>query len=146
MSKLEQLKKDLTDSLKAHQSEKLGVLRLLKNSLDTKEKSGVEITDDVFVAVTQAEVKKRQDAINIYKKAEAADKAAKEQSEIDILAEYLPAGLSEEEISQAITEAIAETGAAGLSDLGKVMGQLKNKLAGRADLGQVSAQVRSRLS
>lgn len=146
MSKLEQLKKDLTDSLKAHQSEKLGVLRLLKNSLDTKEKSGVEITDDVFIAVTQAEVKKRQDAINIYKKAEAADKAAKEQSEIDILAEYLPAGLSEEEISQAITEAIAETGAAGLSDLGKVMGQLKNKLAGRADLGQVSAQVRSRLS
>lgn len=146
MSKLEQLKKDLTDSLKAHQSEKLGVLRLLKNSLDTKEKSGVEITDDVFVAVTQAEVKKRQDAINIYKKAEAADKAAKEQSEIDILAEYLPAGLSEEETSQAITEAIAETGAAGLSDLGKVMGQLKNKLAGRADLGQVSAQVRSRLS
>lgn len=146
MSKLEQLKKDLTDSLKAHQSEKLGVLRLLKNSLDTKEKSGVEITDDVFIAVTQAEVKKRQDAINIYKKAEAADKAAKEQSEIDILAEYLPAGLSEEEISQAITKAIAETGAAGLSDLGKVMGQLKNKLAGRADLGQVSAQVRSRLS
>jgi len=145
MSQLDRLKEDLIVALKKHDSERLGVLRLLKNSLDAKAKGGTDIEDVVFISVTQSEVKKRQDAIALYEKAGATDKAAREQTEIDYLKEYLPHSLPAEEIEKLVQAAISQTQATSISDMGKVMAALKDSLAGRADMGTVSAMVREQL-
>lgn len=146
MSQLERLQEDLISALKEHHSERLGVLRLLKNSLDIKAKEGTEIDDNVFNTVAQAEVKKRQDAIALYEQAEARDKADVEQAEIDILQDYLPPALTQAEIEQLVKEIIAQTGATTVADMGRVMAALKEPIAGRANMGQVSNLVRQLLS
>lgn len=146
MSQLDRLKEDLINALKEHNSERLGVLRLLKNSLDIKAKEGTEVDDAVFNAVAQAEVKKRQDAIALYTQAGAQAKADAEQAEIVILQDYLPPALTEAEIEATVKQTIAQTGATAMADMGRVMAALKEPLAGRADMGQVSNQVRQLLS
>jgi uncharacterized protein YqeY len=123
------------------------VLRLAANAAYNVEKRNQKpLTDDEFLAVLTREVKTRRESVDAYTKAGRDDLAAKEQSEIDILDEYLPAALSEAEIGALLDEAIVATGATNPRDMGKVMGWLSPKIRGRADGKRVSGLVASRLA
>ncbi len=123
------------------------VLRMAANAAYNLEKRNQKpLSDDEFLAVLTREVKTRRESVDAYTKASRLDLAAKEQSEIDILAEYLPQALTEIEIAALIDEAIAATGAASARDLGKVMGWLSPRTRGRADGKVVSGLVASALA
>jgi hypothetical protein len=123
------------------------VLRMAANAAYNVEKRNQRpLTDDDFLAVLTREVKTRRESVDAYTNAGRADLAAKEQSEIDILDEYLPAALSQAEIGALLDEAIAATGATNPRDMGKVMGWLSPKIRGRADGKLVSGLVASRLA
>jgi uncharacterized protein YqeY len=123
------------------------VLRMAANSAYNLEKRNQQpLTDDEFLAVLTREVKTRRESVEAYTSAGREDLAAKEQSEIAILEEYLPAALSEAEIGALLDEAIATTGANSPRDMGKVMGWLSPRIRGRADGKIVSGLVASRLA
>jgi uncharacterized protein YqeY len=123
------------------------VLRMAANSAYNVEKKNQRpLTEDEFLAVLTREVKTRRESVDAYTKAERPDLAAKEQSEIDVLAEYLPQALTEAEIQALVTEAVAATGAASARDLGKVMGWLSPRTRGRADGKVVSGLVAATLA
>ena len=123
------------------------VLRMAANAAYNVEKRNQRpLTDDEFLAVLTREVKTRRESVDAYTKAGRADLAAKEQSEIDILAEYLPQALTEAEIAALVDEAIAATGASSARDLGRVMGWLSPRTRGRADGKVVSGMVVSALA
>ncbi len=148
MSPLHQrIQEDVKAAMKAKDKARLGVLRLVTAAIKQKEVDDrTELNDDQVIAVLEKMVKQRRDAIAQYEKAGRTELAAQEAFEIGIIQEYLPEPLSEAEISALIDQAIQETGAAGMQDMGKVMGWLKPRLAGRADMGQVSQILRQRLS
>lgn len=123
------------------------VLRMATNAAYNVEKRNQRpLSDDEFLAVLTREVKTRRESVEAYTKAGRADLAAKEQSEIDILAEYLPQALTEAEIAALVDEAIAATGASSARDLGRVMGWLSPRTRGRADGKVVSGMVVSALA
>jgi uncharacterized protein YqeY len=123
------------------------VLRMAANSAYNLEKRNQQpLTDDEFLAVLTREVKTRRESVEAYTNAERADLAVKEQSEIAILEEYLPAALTETEIQALLDEAIATTGASSPRDMGKVMGWLSPRIRGRADGKVVSGLVASTLA
>jgi uncharacterized protein YqeY len=123
------------------------VLRMAANSAYNVEKKNQQpLTEDEFLAVLTREVKTRRESVDAYTKAGRQDLAAKEQAEIDILAEYLPQALSEGEIQTLVDEGIAATGATSARDLGKVMGWLSPKTRGRADGKVVSGLVAATLA
>ena len=123
------------------------VLRMAANAAYNVEKRNQQpLTEDEFLAVLTREVKTRRESVEAYGKAGRDDLAAKEQSEIAILEEYLPAALSEAEIGTLLDEAIGATGATSPRDMGKVMGWLSPKIRGRADGKVVSGLVASRLA
>jgi uncharacterized protein YqeY len=123
------------------------VLRMAANSAYNVEKKNQQpLTEDEFLAVLTREVKTRRESVDAYTKAGRQDLAAKEQAEIDILAEYLPQALSEGEIQALVDEGIAATGATSARDLGKVMGWLSPKTRGRADGKVVSGLVAASLA
>jgi uncharacterized protein len=123
------------------------VLRMATNSAYNVEKRNQQpLSDDEFLAVLTREVKTRRESVDAYTKAGREDLAAKEQAEIAILEEYLPAALSEQEINTLLEEAMAATGATNPRDMGKVMGWLSPRIRGRADGKVVSGLVASRLA
>jgi uncharacterized protein len=123
------------------------VLRMAANSAYNVEKKAQKpLTEDEFLAVLTREVKTRRESVDAYTKAGREDLAAKEQSEIDILAEYLPQALTEAEIQALVDEAVAATGANSARDLGKVMGWLAPRTRGRADGKVVSGLVAATLA
>lgn len=123
------------------------VLRMAANAAYTVEKRNQKpLTEDEFLAVLTREVKTRRESVDAYTKAGRTDLAAKEQAEIAILEEYLPAALTEAEIGTLLDEAIAATGASNPRDMGKVMGWLSPRIRGRADGKVVSGLVASRLA
>lgn len=123
------------------------VLRMAANSAYNVEKKAQKpLTEDEFLAVLTREVKTRRESVEAYTNAARPDLAAKEQSEIDILAGYLPQALTEAEVGALISEAIAATGATSARDLGKVMGWLSPRTRGRADGKVVSALVAQALA
>ena len=123
------------------------VLRMATNAAYNVEKRNQKpLTDDEFLAVLTREVKTRRELVDAYAKAGREDLAAKEQAEIAILDEYLPAALSESEIASLVEEAVAATGATNPRDMGKVMGWLAPRTRGRADGKIVSGLVASRLA
>jgi uncharacterized protein YqeY len=123
------------------------VLRMATNAAYNVEKRNQrDLTEDEFLAVLTREVKTRRESVEAYANAGRQDLAAKEQAEIEILAEYLPQALTEAEIATLIDEAIAATGAASARDLGKVMGWLSPRTRGRADGKVVSGLVASALA
>jgi uncharacterized protein YqeY len=123
------------------------VLRMAANAAYNLEKRNQEpLTEEEFLGVLTREVKTRRESVEAYTKAGREDLAAKEQAEIAILDEYLPAALSEAEIQALLDEAIAETGATNPRDMGKVMGWLSPKIRGRADGKVVSGLVASTLA
>ncbi|MCG8991508.1 GatB/YqeY domain-containing protein [Laribacter hongkongensis] len=138
---------DMKTAMKAKDSVRLGALRLLLAAIKQKEvDERIELDDAAIIAVIDKQLKQRRDSISQYQAAQRADLADKEQAEMDVFAVYLPQPLSEAEIDALIESAIGATGAAGMGDMGKVMGVLRGQLAGRADMGAVSGRIKTRLA
>lgn len=145
------LKQQLTDDMKAAMKggdkDTLGVIRLVNAAIKQREvDERIELDDAAVLAVLEKMVKQRKDSVNQYEAAGREDLAAVERAEIVVIERYLPAKLGEAEILAAIEAAIAETGASGPADMGKLMGVLKPRLAGQADMGQVSALVKKKFA
>ena len=138
---------DIKTAMKAKDKDRLATLRLISAAIKQREvDERIELDDTQVLATLEKMIKQRRDSIAQYEQAGRAELAAKEQAEVQIIQTYMPESLSPEEISALIDEAIAETGAAAMKEMGKVMGVLKPKMQGRADMGQVSALVKSKLT
>ena len=147
MSLKAQLTEDMKTAMKSGEKDRLGVIRLINAAIKQKEvDERIEMTDPLVLAVLEKMVKQRKDSISQYEAASREDLAAIERAEMVVIERYLPEKMGEAEVLAAIDAAIAETGATGPADMGKLMGVLKPKLAGQADMGQVSALVKHRLS
>ncbi len=143
----EKITEDMKTAMRAKDSERLGTIRLLLAALKQKEVDERVVLDDAAViAIVDKLIKQRKDSLEAFQKAERKDLADKEAAELVVLQAYLPARLSAEEVAAAVKAIVAELGATGPGDMGKVMGAVKAKLAGKADMGQVSAAVKAALA
>jgi hypothetical protein len=132
--------------MRARDAARLSAVRLLLAALKQKEvDERVELSDADVLGIIEKMVKQRRESIVQYEKAARADLAEQEKFEIGVLQAYLPQQMPEAEVAQAVAAAIAESGASGVKDMGKVMALLKPRLAGRADMGKVSALVKAKL-
>jgi uncharacterized protein YqeY len=144
----EKLQSDLTDAIRSRAEVKSGTIRMLLAAITNEEVSGKSarvLNDAEIITVLSREAKKRREAVEAYVAAKRTDLAEKEKAEGDVIAQYLPAQLSEDEIKKMIADAIAETGAAGPAGMGLVMKVLSPKIAGKADGGVVSGLVKAAL-
>jgi hypothetical protein len=133
--------------MKSGDKDSLGVIRLVNAAIKQKEvDERIQLDDAHVLAVLGKMVKQRKDSVTQYAAAGREDLAAIERAEIVVIERYLPGQLGEAELLAAIDAAIADTGAAGPADMGRLMAVLKPKLAGQADMGQVSALVKRRLA
>jgi len=147
MSLKTRINEEMKAALKAKDARRLGAVRLALAAVKQREiDDRKELSDAEVIGVVEKMIKQRRDSIAQYTAGGRKDLADQEQFEIDVLAAYLPQQASAAEVEAVIAEAIASTGAKGAADMGKVMGQVKAKLAGRADMGQVSARVKAKLS
>jgi len=142
-----QLTDDMKSSLKSGDKHRLGVVRLILAAIKQIEvDERIELDDTRILAVLDKMVKQRRESIAQYGKAGRDDLVAVEEAEIVIIQEYLPAALSEAEISAIVEQSIESSGATSIQDMGKLMGLLKPQLQGRADMGKVSQLIKSLLS
>ena len=133
--------------MRAKDSARLSTVRLLLAAMKQKEvDERVELTDADVVAILEKMIKQRRESIAQFEKASRQDLADKEKAEVAVLSAYLPQRLGDAEIQKEINSVIAETGASGAKDMGKVMAALKARLAGRADMAAVSALVKAKLA
>jgi uncharacterized protein YqeY len=147
MTLKDQITEDMKTAMRAKDSERLGTIRLLLAACKQKEVDERVVLDDVaVVAIVDKLIKQRKDSIEAFQKAARTDLADKEAAEMKILQAYLPARMSAEEVSAAVKAIVAELGATGPGDMGKVMSAVKAQLAGKADMGQVSAAVKAALA
>ena len=138
---------DVKTAMREGDASKRDALRLLTAALKQREVDERKSLEDAdVVAVIDKMIKQRRDSIAQFQQGGRADLADKEQFEISVLERYMPAAMSEADVDSAIAAAIAEAGAKGPADMGKVMGPLKAKLAGRADMSKVSARVKAKLA
>ena len=138
---------DMKAAMRAKEAARLSTVRLLLAAMKQKEvDERVELGDADVLAIIEKMLKQRRESIAQFEKASRQDLADKEKAEIEVLSAYLPQKMSEAEVAQALAAALAESGASGIKDMGKVMAILKPKLAGRADMGAVSALVKAKLS
>jgi len=147
MSLKGQITEDMKSAMKAGDKDRLKTVRLILAAIkqievDTRE----ELDDAAVLTVLTKMVKQRRDSVDQFEKGKREDLAAIERAEIAVLDEYLPDQLSADELAAMIDDAIRDTGAEGIRDMGKVMGQLKSKAAGLADMGALGAQVKQRLT
>ena len=141
-----QINEAMKAAMRAKEKERLGTIRLVLAEIKKVEVDERIDPDDVRVtSILDKMVKQRRDSIKQFTDAGRDELAAKEQTEIEVIQEFLPQPLSEEEIASLIEEAIASTGAASMQDMGKVMGLLKPQMAGKADIGKVSGLIKQRL-
>ena len=141
-----QIAEDMKSAMRAKDASRLAAIRLLMAAIKQREvDERIELDDAAVIAVVDKLSKQRRDSIEQFSRAAREDLAERERFELGVLAEYLPQQASEDEIAAVIDAAVAATGAAGPKDMGKVMGQVRGKLAGRADLARVSAAIRARL-
>jgi uncharacterized protein YqeY len=151
MSELkDRLRTDLTAAMKSRDEVRSSTLRMVLTAITNAEVAGKEareLTDDDVIGVLSSEAKKRREAATAFTDGGRAEMAAKEAAEAEVIAEYLPAPLTEQEIADLVTSAIAQTGAAaeGMKAMGKVMGMIQPQVRGRADGGAVAAEVRRQL-
>lgn len=132
--------------MKARDAVRLSTLRMLSSALNYEFIAKQhKLTEEEELAVVRREAKMRKDAIEAYTKANATDRVEKETQELKILEEYLPTQMTDEQLEKLVTEAIDQTGAKNISDMGKVIGQVMGKAAGRADGARVSALIKSKL-
>ena len=147
MTLKERITEDMKAAMRARDAEKLGAIRMLTAAIKQKEvDERVEQDDTAVIAIVDKLLKQRKDSIDAFQKAGRQDLADKEQAEAQVLQAYLPARLSAEEITAEVKAIVAELGASGPGDMGKVMGAAKGRLAGKADMGQVSAAVKAALA
>lgn len=143
LSDLSQLESDLKDAAIARDQIKLTVLRLLKNALKNYEiEVGHDASTQEIMAVLQKEAKKRRDSIEQYKKANREDLVDEETKELDIIQTYLPKEISDEELDKLVRDAIEQTGAKGLSDMGKVIPLVMKSSKGAASGERISSKVK----
>ena len=143
----ERLQDDVKTALKAGDKARLSTLRMVMAAIKQREVDSRETLDDgAVMAILEKMVKQRQDAIIQFERGERGDLVAKETAEIVVIRSYLPEPLDDATITALIDASIAATGAAGPSDMGRVMAEIKKQAAGRADMGEVANRVRSRLS
>ena len=141
------INEDVKTAMRSKEKDRLAALRLITAAIKQREvDERISLDDGQVMAVLNKMAKQHRDSIEQYTSAQRVDLVEKEQFELDIILGYLPRPLDAAEINTRIDEIIATTGAAGMKDMGKVMGQLKSALQGRADMGQVSALVKARLS
>jgi uncharacterized protein YqeY len=143
----ERLQADLTEAMRSRDQVRLRTLRMAIASIRNEEVSGTahELTDEDTLKVLTREAKKRREAAEAFEAAGRAEQAEAERAEGDVLAGYLPAQLSDDELAGLVAGAIAETGAAGMPGMGKVMKAVTPQVAGRADGSRVAAEVRRQL-
>jgi hypothetical protein len=143
----DQINEDMKTAMRAKDSERLGTIRLLLAAMKQKEvDERVTLDDTGVIAIVDKLIKQRKDSVAAYVAAARQDLADKESSEIKVLEAYLPQRMSADEVTAAVKAIVAEVGAAGPGDMGKVMGVVKTRLAGKADMGQVSAAVKAALA
>ncbi len=147
MSLKDQITEDMKTAMRAKDSERLGTIRLLLAACKQKEvDERVVLSDTDVVAIVDKLIKQRKDSIEAFQKAERTDLADKEASEMKVLQAYLPQRMGADEVLAAVQAIVAELGAAGPGDMGKVMGVVKTRLAGKADMGTVSGAVKAALA
>ena len=147
MTLKERITEDMKAAMRAKDSARLGAIRLLQAAIKQKEVDERVTLDDVAVAaIVDKLAKQRKDSIAAFTQAGRQDLADKETAELAVLQAYLPARLSAEEVAAAVKALVAEVGASGPADMGKVMGAAKARLAGKADMAAVSAAVKAALS
>ncbi|MBV34671.1 MAG: glutamyl-tRNA amidotransferase [Rickettsiales bacterium] len=143
----DRLKEAMKDAMRAKQKERLSTIRLALSAIKQVEVDTRETLDDAAVlAILDKLVKQRRDSIKQYEDAGRQELADIEKAEIEVLQDFLPAPLTDEEVSALIEDAVNKTGAESMKDMGKVMGLLKPQLQGRADMGAVSGKIKARLS
>jgi uncharacterized protein YqeY len=146
MSIKDRIQQDMKDAMRARDKARLATIRLIMAAIKQREvDERIELDDTQVITVLDKMIKQRRESISQFETAGRDDLIAQEQEEITIIAPYLPTALSEDEIRQLIDAAMQSTGASTVKDMGKVMAELKPKLAGRADMGAVSALIKSRL-
>jgi uncharacterized protein YqeY len=139
------------EAMKAKDERKLSTLRMVNSTIknadiDARGQGKPPLSDADLLAVLQKMIKQRQEAVELYDKGGRTELAAQEREEIAVISAYLPKQMSEDEVKTAITNAIAETGAAGIRDMGKVIGVLKTKYTGQMDFGKASGLVKAALT
>ena len=147
MSLQDRIQTDIADAMRSKDNLRLGVLRMMKTAVKHKEVEKMKTLEEGEVlAVLNSLVKQRKDSIDQFRKGGREDLATKEESEIKVIEQYLPAAASDEDIQGAIAEAIQETGASSIKDMGKVMKATQARLAGKtADGARVSQMVKEKL-
>ena len=147
MSLKGQITEDMKSAMKAGDKDRLKVVRLILAAIKQVEvDKRIELDDAAVLAVLTKMVKQRRDSVEQFEKGNREDLAKIERDEIAVLETYLPEQLSADELAAMVDEVIKATGAEGIRDMGKVMGQIKAKASGRADMGAVSAAVKERLN
>ncbi len=147
MSLKQRLTDDMKTAMKAGEKERLGTIRLMNAAIKQKEvDERIEVDDSLVLAILEKMMKQRKDSVSQFEAANREDLAVIERAEMAIIEQYLPAKLGEAEILAVIDASIADTGASGPADMGKVMGVIKPKLAGQADMGEVSKLIKQRLA
>lgn len=147
MTLKDQIQEDVKTAMRARDQKRLTALRLVTSAIKQIEvDERIEVDDTIVLNVLGKMVKQRNESLEQYLQADRKDLAAQEQYELDLLAPYLPEALSDEEVSAMIKQAVADTGATGMPDMGAVMARLKDQIQGRADMKAVSGAVRSQLS
>ena len=147
MSRIEELETEVKEAMLARDNDRRDALRLILSSLRSAEKDLQRpLSDGEELQVLQRERKKRIEAAEAFREGGREDRAEKEEAELAVLEEFMPAPLSEDELEQIVDDAIAENGATSIRDLGRVMADVMPQIAGRADGSQVSQIVREKLA
>ena len=146
MSLKAQISEDMKTAMRAKDMQKLGVIRLLQAAIKQREvDERIELDDAAVISAIEKMLKQRRDSIAAFEGANRMDLADQEKFEVTVLQAYLPAQLSEEEINAIIAKVVAETGAIGAKDMGKVVGAVKPLVAGKADMAKVSGMIKAAL-
>jgi len=141
-----QIQEDVKSAMRAREQKRLTALRLITAAIKQVEvDQRIEMDDTAILAVLDKMVKQRRDSLEQYQAAGRDDLAAQEQFELDLISSYLPEALSEDELSALIKQAVADTGASSMRDMGAVMNKLREQVQGRADMKAVSSAVKAQL-
>ena len=142
-----QIQGAVVSAMKAGEKERLAIIRLMTSAMKQIEvDERIELDDARVIVILDKMVKQRRESIAQFKTAERDDLVKQESYEIDIIQEFLPQALSEEEVDDIVNQAIEKTGAASIKDMGKVMGIVKPQIIGRADMGEISGRIKSLLT
>lgn len=144
---LVKIKSDMKEAMKAKEKERLDTVRLIlaqvkQHEVDNRE----DVSEDILIGILTKMAKQRRESIDQFQKAERDDLVAKEQSELNIIQTYLPQQLSDDEVNTIINDVMATFDAPSIKDMGKIMGEIKPKVAGRTDMGKLSAKIKEKLS